>query len=333
MTIAFFELEGWERKSLETQLKEHTTSIVPGTMETCTDPSAFSAEVAVIFVDSRVTGDLLDRFPNLKLIATRSTGYDHIDLAACRARGIRVAYVPGYGDHTVAEFAFGLILALTRNIYRAIDQVKETQSFSTKNFRGMDLKGKTLGVIGAGRIGCEAIKIGKGFGMNVFAFDPTPNEAKARDVGFSYLPLRELLSISDVISVHCPHIPATHHLLNKETLSFVKPGAYLVNTARGGIVETEALVEVLRSGRLAGAGLDVLEEEAETKDEMKFLSSEPKLDDLKTVLANHALMSMPNVLITPHTAFNSQEALERILNTTIRNIEAFSSHEPFSEVQ
>lgn len=332
MTIAFFELEGWEEPAVRAKLAGYTVIVVPGTMDACENSEARTAEVVVVFIDSRVAVDVLARFPNLKFVATRSTGYDHIDREACASRGVRVAFVPGYGDHTVAEFAFGLILSLTRNIYRAIDQVKETRSFGLDGLRGVDLKGKMLGVVGAGRIGREAIRIGIGFGMVVVAYDPKPNEETAREFGFSYLPLGELLKVSDVITVHCPHTEATHHLLNQKNLPLVKRGAYLVNTARGGIIETEALVAALKSGVLAGAGLDVLEEEGETKDEMRFLSTQPTPNDLRTVLANHALMSMPNVLITPHVAFNSHEALERILITTLDNIEAFILGKPFAEV-
>lgn len=332
MKTVFFELEGWEESIVREKLPGFDIVIAPGTMEACADPQAFDAEIAVVFVDSRVTGEVLAKFPNLKFVATRSTGYDHIDLAACKARGIRVAFVPGYGDNTVAEFAFGLILNLTRNIYQAIDRVKETRSFSLEGLRGTDIKGKTLGVIGAGRIGREAIRIGKGFGMRIVAYDLKPDAAKAVDLGFEYLGLPELLAASDVITIHCPYTPETRHLLNQSNLSAVKRGAYLVNTARGGIVETAALIEALKNGTLAGAALDVVEEEGEMKDEMKFLSANPHADDLKTILENHALMSLPNVLVTPHNAFNSKEALERILGTTLSNIESFAKGSPFAEV-
>ena len=332
MRIAFFEPEGWEEPIVRSRFAGYEITVSTGTFDVCADPIALAADIAVVFVDSRVTGSALARFPNLKLVATRSTGYDHIDLAACRARGVRVAYVPGYGDNTVAEFAFGLILSLTRNVYRAIDQVKEARSFSLEGLRGTDLKGKTLGIIGAGRIGREAIRIGKGFGMRVIAFDVRPDPAKAVEFGFEYRELSELLAESDVISIHAPLTPETRHLLNAGNLMSAKRGAYLVNTARGGIVETEGLIAALRAGILAGAALDVLEEEGEMKDEMKFLSANPRVDDLKTVLANHALMAMPNVLVTPHTAFNSKEALGRILETTLANIESFIAGKSFAEV-
>ena len=188
MKLAFFELEGWEPEILKKRFPTHelTFSSLPmdGYFESARDFDAVS-----VFVNSKVDKEALLRFPNLKFLTARCTGYDHIDLKACAERGITVSYVPGYGDNTVAEFAFGLILALTRKIYLAIDQVKETGSFDFKSLRGIDLKGKTIGVIGTGRIGKEAVKIAKGFGMKVLAYDLMPDKAFADETGFSYVPL------------------------------------------------------------------------------------------------------------------------------------------------
>jgi D-lactate dehydrogenase len=222
---------------------------------------------------------------------------------------------------------------LTRKTYQAIDQIKESGSFLLDGLRGVDIKGKTLGVVGTGRIGKEMIKIAKGFGMEVVAYDPMPDDNFAAAAGFRYMSFENLLRTADIISFHCPCSEKTRHLINKESIGFIKKGAYLVNTARGPIIETDALVEALRSGILAGAGLDVLEEEGETKDELAFLTSaHPKEDDLRIMLENHILMKMPNVLITPHNAFNSQEALERILRTTLDNIRGFIAGKPVNLV-
>ncbi|MBI3671624.1 hydroxyacid dehydrogenase [Candidatus Azambacteria bacterium] len=289
-------------------------------------PEKRDFEILSVFVDSKISSEVLEKFPNLKFLTTRSTGFDHIDLKACEKRNIPVSYVPGYGDNTVAEFAFGLILSLTRKIYESVDRIKETGKFDFHNLKGVDIKDKTLGVIGTGRIGKETIKIAKGFSMNVIAFDPYPDLSFQKDAGFEYLSLEELLKRSDIITLHCPYTPQTHHLINKESIELIKKGAYLINTARGQIVETEALVEALDRGILAGAGLDVLEEEGEIQDELNFLTKgHPKADDMKVMLYDHVLMRMPNVLITPHNAFNSQEALERILHTTIENIKGFQT--------
>lgn len=323
-SIAFFELEGWEEKIIRGAFPEYDVFLsLEKLHEYAGDRNDF--EIISVFVNSEVKSEVIKKFPDLKLITTRSTGFDHIDLAFCKEQNITVAYVPGYGDNTVAEFAFALILNLTRKAYAAIDQVKETASFSFKGLRGMDLKGKTMGIIGTGRIGKESIRIAQGFGMRVIAFDAFPNEAYARENNFSYVELEELLKSSDVISIHAPLNETTYHLLNKGNISLIKHGAYLVNTARGGIVETDALVYALEKGILAGVGLDVLEEEGEIKDEMKFLKESPPSESIKTALENHILMRMPNVLITPHNAFNTQEALERILQTTFENIGGFIS--------
>ena len=324
MKIGFFELEGWEEEIVRQALPGHELFFSKEKVNEEQLPEPKDLEGIVVFVNSKITAKVLDSLPNLKLVATNSTGFDHIDIEHCKAKGIRVAYVPGYGNNTVAEFAFGLILNLTRHIYTAIDNVKERDSFSLDGLRGFDLMGRTLGVIGTGRIGRESIKIGLGFGMKVVAYDVFPNESAAKETGFTYLPLNELLAQSDVITLHCPLTDETKHIINAENIKLVKKGAYLVNTARGGLVETKAIVWGIQNGVLAGAGLDVLEEEGETKDEMKFFSEENAHEEvLRNVLANHVLMKMSNVLITPHMAFDSIEALKRILGTTLGNINGF----------
>ncbi|MFH0712677.1 MAG: NAD(P)-dependent oxidoreductase [Candidatus Jorgensenbacteria bacterium] len=331
MKIAFFEIEGWEEEVIKKRLGDVYLS--KETLNEDNLPEDNSFEIISVFGSSRVTDKVLGHFPNLKFLTTRSTGFDHIDLEACKKRNIPVAYVPGYGDNTVAEFAFGLILNLTRKIYAAVDRIKETGSFQFEGLRGTDLKGKTLGVVGTGRIGKEAIKIAKGFGMKVVATDVYPDEKFAKEQGYEYIPLEKLLSSSDVITIHCPYTKETHHLINKDNVRLIKKGAYLVNTARGGIVETEALVLALQEGILAGAGLDVLEEEVEVKEEMVFAREKRDSEEMKVMLEDHVLMRMPNVLITPHTAFNSQEAVERILAKTLENIEGFLAGKPVNLVK
>ena len=324
MRIGFFELEGWEKSAIENQLAGSELFLTGDKITELEIPEKRDFEVISVFVNSRISAKVLDAFPNLKYIVTRSTGYDHIDLAECKKRDISVSFVPGYGDNTVAEFTFGLLDNLTRKIYSGIDKIKETGSFNLAGLRGTDLAGKTLGVIGAGRIGKKIIKISKGFEMNVIASDPFPDEKASAELGFEYVSFENLLKQSDVITFHCLYTPQTHHLINKNNINLIKPGAYLVNTARGGLIETEALVSALNQGILAGAALDVLEEEGETKDELAYLTSgHPKEEELRTLLLNHELIRMPNVLITPHNAFNSQEALQRILSTSMDSIASF----------
>lgn len=324
MKIGFFEVEGWEEPVVREALPGHDLFFSHEKIDAYTMPETRDFEALSVFTGSRLTDEVFAQFPDLKLAATRSTGCDHVDADAAAARGIATAYVPGYGDNTVAEFAFGLLLAITRNIYAAVDQVKERESFALDGLRGVDLKGKTLGVIGTGRIGKEAVKIAKGFGMQVAAFDPHPDGDFAAAQGFAYVSLEDLLCASDMVTIHCPATPQTFHLINRNNIGLMKQGSYLVNTARGTVVETAALVAALKSGKLRGAALDVMEEEGEVKDELDFLASgRANEEDLKTIILDHELMKMPNALITPHTAFNSEEAVRRILDTTIENIKGF----------
>lgn len=323
--IGFYEVEGWEQDLVKKALPAAEISLSPAKLEELNLPvAAQNFEIISVFVNSQITEKVLALFPQLKFVTTRSTGYDHIDLKACQSRGVQVAYVPGYGDNTVAEFAFGLLLNLTRKLYEGINRVKEEGTFSFTGLRGVDLKGKTLGVVGTGRIGKESVKIAKGFGMRVIAYDPYPDEAYARKEGYEYVNFNDLLARADAITLHVPYNKNTHHLINKENIKNVKKGAYLINTARGGLVETDALVWGLQNQILSGVGLDVLEEEGEVKDELSFLErGHPNAAQLKVALENHILMKMPNVLIAPHNAFNTQEALERILNTTLLNIKGY----------
>src|SRR5581483_4702440 len=267
-------------------------------------PADTNFDIAGVFMVSHVDAATIGALPNLKCIATLTTGYDHIDLAAANARGISVSSVPAYGENTVAEFAFALILALSRKICEARARVRDEGKFTTDGLQGFDLAGKTLGVVGTGRIGKHAVRMGKGFGMKIVAFDVYHDDAFAAEMGFSYLSLEDLLAQSDIITIHCPYLPSTHHLINAKNIGLVKHGAYLINTARGAVVETAAMIGALTSGQLGGAGLDVLEEEAEMKaGEMKG--------------PEHDLIQMPNVIVTPHNAFNTREAAFRILDTTI----------------
>ena len=290
-----------------------------------TDPET---TVLCTFIESPIGEAEMNRFPALKLIATRSTGFDHIDLAAAKAKGITVVNVPFYGENTVAEFAFALLLSLSRRIPEAEDRVR-SGVFSPAGLRGFDLAGKTIGVVGCGHIGLHMIRMAQGFGMNVIGFDAYPNEDLSHSLNFTYAPLPELLAKSDIISIHVPYNPHTHHLINKENIDEIKKGAYLVNTARGAVVETEALVEALQNGTLAGAGLDVLEEEGDMTDETLLLSSaHPNEAALKITLENHYLITHPRVIVTPHLAFNTKEAIERILDTTMENIQHFKTGAP-----
>jgi D-lactate dehydrogenase len=332
MKIHYFSGEAWEEAFVREKLAGenivfHTESF--GALPDLSDPEA---EALCTFIESPIADAEMARFPALKLIATRSTGYDHIDLTAAKARGITVVNVPFYGENTVAEFAFALLLALSRRIPEAETRVR-SGAFSPQGLRGFDLAGKTLGVVGTGHIGAHIIKMAQGFGMKVIGFDAYPNADLSHTLGFEYLALSDLLAESDIITLHVPYNEHTHHLINKENVGEIKKGAYLINTARGAVIETEALVAALRSGTLAGAGLDVLEEEGDLADEMHLLAEpHPNEAALRITLANHYLIEHPRVIVTPHLAFNTQEAVERILNTTLENIRGFSAGTPINVV-
>ena len=335
--IGFFGVKPWEKEYLENKLgsvKELQATFSENIISSEHLPEETDLEIISVFVDCLISRELLGRLPKLKFVTTRSTGFDHIDHKACAERGITVSSVPSYGENTVAEFAFGLILSLSRKIAASWDQVRETGSFNLDSLQGFDLKGKTLGVIGTGKIGCRIIKMANGFEMNVVAYDPYPREDLAKTLNFSYLSLEEVLKSSDIVTLHVPYMKETHHLLNDKTIAFMKRGAYVVNTSRGGIIDTEVLVRALKSGQVGGAGLDVLEEEGVIKDELDFLSNgRPEDHNLKTIIANHVLIDLPNVIVTPHNAFNSREALQRILDTTIENINGFLGNKPVNLVK
>lgn len=334
MKLGFFEAEGWEKEILDRELSGLEIYFTSDWLTKENIENFKDIEILSVFISSQINKEIIDALPNLKFITTRSTGYDHIDINYCKEKGIVVSNVPEYGTKTVAEWTIGLMLNLMRKIYYAIDQIKETESFDLSNLRGEELYGKTLGVIGTGRIGKEVIKLAKAFGMNILAFDAYPDQNFAQEIGVQYVSLEDLLKNSDVITIHTNLNPSTFHLINKENIKIVKRGAYLINTARGGIVETEALVYALKEGILKGAALDVLEEETEVKEELEILAkSDLKTEEIKTLWQNHILMKMPNVLITPHNAFNSKEVVSRILKTTIDNIKAFISGNPINIVK
>lgn len=286
---------------------------------------AKDADVVSVFVGSIIDKEIIDLLPNLKFINTSSTGFDHIDVEYCKEKGIKVSNVPAYGSVTVAEFTFALLLALSRKIYDAYDNLKEDGDFDVTPLRGFDLRGKTLGVIGTGKVGKNVIKIARGFEMNVIAYDLHPDLGFAKEYSFKYVDLDELISQVDILTLHAPYFKENHHLINKDNISKMKKGVYIINTARGELIDTDALVWGLQEKIIAGAGLDVLEGERQLKEEAEVLSSDTlaKQRNYKTLLEDHILIDMPNVIVTPHVAFYSKEAEEAIIQTTVDNIKGF----------
>jgi D-lactate dehydrogenase len=332
MQIAFFEVHDWEVVRLREKLADQTTRFYPGKLAEAAPTTLQDIEILSVFIYSRIDAAALDNLPRLRLIVTRSTGYDHIDLQACSRRRIAVANVPHYGENTVAEHTFALILALSRHIHKSYMRVSQG-NLSREGLTGFDLRGKTIGVIGAGRIGMHVIKIARGFGMEVLAADTRQDLFLAELMNFRYVSTDFLLANSDIITLHLPYSAQTHHFLNSTRMTLIRKGALLINTARGGLVDTDVLLEALDSGRLAGAGLDVLEGEQYISEEQEMLRSDQPSQVLRQIVRDHILLRRENVVFTPHNAFNSREALLRILDTTVEDIRGFLAQTPINLVE
>ncbi len=333
MKLIAFETEAWEAEACRALQTEFEFSCTESALDETNVTAYNDAEIVTVFVHSRLTIPVLVQMPHLRLIVTRSTGYDHIDLNFCAKAGIAVANVPGYGDVTVAEHVFALLLGLARHLPASSERAR-FGDFDQSELRGFDLCGKTIGVIGTGRIGQCVIRIARGFGMNVLAHDIAPRNEVAEALGFRYVDLPVLLSEADVVSLHLPAMPGTKGMIGDAEFALMKTGAVLINTARGNIVEIDALVRAITGGKLRAAGLDVLPQEPLIQDEAEvFRGREVEADALKALLAYHVLANAPNVLITPHVAYNTEDALRRLIDTTIENIRAFAVGHPVNLVQ
>ena len=329
MDVVVFEAAEWEQAACLRLEPRHRLRCTAERLTRETAPDYPDAEVITTFIRSEIDANVIAALPKLRLIATRSTGYNHIDLDACGRRDIAVCNVPDYGDPTVAEHAFALLLAVSRRVVEAAGRTR-AGDFSMEGLRGFDLAGRTLGVIGAGRIGRRMIQIGRGFGMTALATDARPDPAAAAHLGFDYVSLDQLLQRSDVVSLHVPGGPETRDLVSDAEFGRMKPGAVLINTARGGVVNTAALLRALEGGRLSGAGLDVLSEEPLLQEEAEIFRLDAPLpaERLRKLLAANLLVRRRDVVVTPHIAYDTQEALRRILAMTLDNIEAFATGAP-----
>ncbi|MBI5726339.1 MAG: hydroxyacid dehydrogenase [Ignavibacteriales bacterium] len=289
------------------------------------------ADIISVFIFSKVTESVLTKARKLQLVTTRSTGFNHINLVAAQKRNISVCNVPYYGENTVAEHTFALILALSRNLHKAYTRTV-MGNFSIEGLRGFDLKGKTIGIVGAGSIGVHVIKMAQGFGMKIVAFDVKPNHILEEVLDFSYVSLEELLSKSDIITLHCPDNEQTRYMINMGNIGLVKKGALFINTARSGIIEPSALYHAIDTGIFGGAGLDVFEGEDLMNEENQMLSKNVALEHLEAIMKRNILLRRENVIITPHMAFDSIEAIERIIETTVNNIMQYLKGESFYKV-
>jgi D-lactate dehydrogenase len=328
MKIHVFETEGWEREPFRSLEDKHELSFTSDALSADNAADHADAEAVSTFIYSALGADVLDALPALRSVASRSTGVDHIDLGRCRERGITVCNVPSYGANTVAEHVFGLLLMISHRLEEAVQRTRSGR-FDSHGLQGFDLKGRVMGVVGTGDIGRETIGIARGFGMEVLAFDVKPDEAAARELGFDYVALDELLARADVVSLHVPENPQTHHMIDQPQFERMKDGAVLINTARGTLVNTRALARALAEKKIAAAGLDVLPEEPVIREEAELLRSVyERHHDLEHLLANEVLAHLRNVVITPHSAFNTREAVRRILDTTVENLRACAEGRP-----
>lgn len=324
MKIAIFEIMPGDREALSAQLTAgHETEYHEDRLTMETAHLAADADIVSVFVKSEITAPLIDKLPNLKCISTRSMGFDHIDVAYAKTKGIRSVNVTSYASHPVAEFTFALLLSVARRIYHAYGQLRDGMNFDIRGLKGFTLFGKTIGVAGTGNIGRNVVTIAKGFGMNILAFDVHEDTAFSSEAGFQYVPLNELAAKSDIVTLHLPYNKETHHLFDTAMFSRMKKGAMLINTARGEIVDTHALVAALSNGTLWGAGLDVLESEGQLHEENAEIAGNKEAVDYALITANHVLIDMPNVVVTPHIAFETVEAMSEINRATAEMINNF----------
>lgn len=281
------------------------------------------ADIISLFTTSRVSAEMIAQFEKLKLIALRSVGFNHIDIDYCKDNGIAVENTPNYGNKSVAEFAFALLLDVCRKVTRSYLEYK-VQAVNPQNLLGQELGGKTVGIVGLGAIGSEFTRLAYGFDMEILGVDKAPKLELSEKYGVKFVDFDTMLELSDFISIHAPLTKSTYHLFDEESFKKMKRSAILVNTARGELINTGDLYNALNKKEIAGAGLDVLESE-ETIADSDYLADINRLNEcvLKQTLLNTRLQQFPNVVITPHIAYNTKEAILRILETTFANIEAF----------
>lgn len=322
MRIAVFSTRPYDRAHLDraNARAEHALTYFEPHLDAATSQLARGFEVVSAFVNDRLDAAVLGALAEggTRLVALRSAGFNNVDLAAAAALGLRVVRVPAYSPHAVAEHTLALILALNRHIPRAAARVRDG-NFALDGLVGFDLYGKTAGVVGTGRIGVCVVRLLAGFGCRVLIYDPVPS-AEAVALGATWVTLEALLAESDLVTLHCPLSPDTHHLMNVDAFALLRRGAMLINTSRGGLLDTRAAIVALKSGRLGSLGIDVYEEEADLF--FEDLSGTVLRDD---VFAR--LLTFPNVIVTAHQGFLTTEALSAIAETTLASVSAFAAGE------
>jgi D-lactate dehydrogenase len=320
MRVAIFSTRPNDREFLTraNDADRHQLVFIEARLDATTVPAAGGAQAVCVFVNDRLDAEVLQALHagGVRLVALRCAGFNHVDLAAAAAQGVAVGRVPEYSPHAVAEHTAALVLTLNRKIHRAYNRVREG-NFALEGLLGFDLHGRTVGLVGTGRIGTCFARIMAGFGCRVLATAPEVNPECAA-LGVAYVDLAELLARSDIVSLHCPLTPQTRHLIDAAALTRMKRGAMLINTSRGAVVDTRAVIAALKSGQLGSLGLDVYEEEADLF--FRDLSDEVLHDDLFA-----RLLTFPNVVITGHQAFFTADALAAIAQTTLANLDSFEA--------
>ncbi len=328
MRITVFDTRRYDREAFVAANERfgHDLAFFEPRLDRQTTPLAAGSGAVCSFVNDRLDAVALDALHagGVRLVALRSAGHNHVDLDAAGRLGLAVARVPAYSPQAVAEHAVCLILALNRKVHRAYNRVRDG-NFSLDGLVGFDLHGKTVGVVGTGRIGAALAGIMRGFGCELLGSDACPDDRLAERVGLRYVGLPELYRESDVVSLHVPLTPGTYHLVGADALAGMKRGVFLINTGRGALVDTAALIAALKSGHVGAAGLDVYEEEEGVF--FRDLSDQVLQDD---VLAR--LLTFPNVLVTSHQGFLTREALANIADTTLENARAFERGEPLANL-
>ncbi|MGF1503977.1 MAG: 2-hydroxyacid dehydrogenase [Anaerolineae bacterium] len=312
MKVAVFSTKPYDRTYLTNSNTTHELTFFEPRLTIHTAPLADGHDAVCPFVNDELDSEVLTRlaYGGVELIALRSAGYNHVDIRAATDLGLTVARVPAYSPHAVAEHTVALILGLNRKLYRAYNRVRDG-NFARNGLLGFDLHGKVVGIIGTGKIGSVTAEVLRGFGCELIGYDPYPNDYFA-EFG-TYVDLPELFRRSAVISLHAPLNPDTYHTIDEEAISQMKDGVMLINTSRGALIDTVAVIEGLKSGKIGSVGFDLYEEEGDLF--FEDLSGEVITDD---VFAR--LLTFPNVLITGHQAFFTEEALQNIADTTMENI-------------
>lgn len=325
MRVAVFSTQPYDRRFLDAANADNRHELVYFEPHLCAGTARLAEgfEGVCVFVHDVLDAGVLAHLAahGTKLVALRCAGFNNVDLAAAEKAGLAVVRVPAYSPYAVAEHAVGLMLALNRKIHRAYHRVREG-NFALEGLIGFDMRGKTAGVVGTGKIGAIVAEILKGFGCTLLAYDPYPSEA-CKALGVEYVTLADLLARSDIVTLHVPLTPQTKYLINEPAIARMKPGAMLVNTSRGALVDTRAAIEALKTGKLGYLGLDVYEEEGDLF--FRDLSGEVLKDD---VFAR--LLTFPNVVVTAHQAFFTRNAMQNIAETTLGNIDAFAAGKPLA---